>query len=173
MSSGALLVGEAPNRAGQGRRANTTLTGGRIARLHPRAGGLARTNLLRAWPGPQGKGSAFPLDLARPAASRLLARTPAGVPLLLVGTRVAAAFGLARQDYEYLEWMTRSFVRSPKGCIGVEPWEAPRHAPREVAVLPHPSGIVLWWNDPENVEAALEFFARLLGHGGRRNGARE
>lgn len=135
-----LLVGEAPNRAGQGRRPNTTFTGGRLARLGARE--LQRTNLLREWPGPQGKGSAFPLDLARPAAERLWRRHPKRRPFVLVGTRVAAAFGLARSRYEYLEWLD---LRG-----------------REVAVIPHPSGINLWWNEPEHVQQAADFFRALL-----------
>lgn len=44
-----LIVGEAPNRRGEGKRANTTLTGGRIARLADGARDLPRTNLLREW----------------------------------------------------------------------------------------------------------------------------
>lgn len=137
-----LIVGEAPNRAGQGRRPNTTLTGGRIARLHPRANEVPRTNILREWPGPQGKGSAFPLEIAGPAAMRLWRRKPLRVPFLVIGTRAAAAFGIRRQDYEYLEWF--------------------EHRGRLVAVCPHPSGIVLWWNDPANVVRAGRFFREMI-----------
>jgi uracil-DNA glycosylase len=135
-----LIVGEAPNRRGQGKRANTTFTGGRLAQLGARE--IARTNLLKEWPGPSGKGSAFPLELARPAAERLLRRVPRRVHLVLIGTRVAAAFGLPRARYEYLEWR--------------------RHRERWVAVCPHPSGVNLWWNDADNRDLAAEFFRQIV-----------
>jgi hypothetical protein len=138
-----LIVGEAPNRKGQGKRPNTTLTGGRIAKLHPRANTLPRTNILRQWPGAQGKGSAFPLGVARPAAARLWRRKPLRVSFLVIGTRAAAAFGIRRAEYEYLTWF--------------------EHRGRLVAVCPHPSGIVLWWNEQENRDRAVAFFRDLLG----------
>lgn len=144
-----LIVGEAPNRSGQGKRANTTFTGGRIAKMHPLANELPRTNLLREWPGSQGKGSAFPLELAKPAAARLLRRVPSRVPLLMIGTRVAAAFGMKRESYDYLAWYDRALVPGGKT--------------RRVAVCPHPSGIVLWWNDPQHVAEAEAFFERIFG----------
>jgi hypothetical protein len=131
-----LIVGEAPNRSGK-----TGLAGKRMADLG--TVGLPRKNLLQEWPGSEGKGSAFPMALAVPAAMKLWSRTPLRVPMLFVGTRVAAAFGLRdRAEYEFLWW------REYRG--------------RRVAVMPHPSGIVLWWNDPANVEAAGEFFRELV-----------
>jgi len=134
-----LLVGEAPNREGRGRLANTTRSGSVIASLGGRH--LPRTNLLREWPGPSGKGSAFPLMPAREAADRLLRRTLKSRPLVLLGTRVAGAFRLRRQDYELLEWLE---LRG-----------------RRVAVFPHPSGVNHWWNEPDNREAARIFLAAL------------
>lgn len=105
------------------------------------AQGLPRTNLLRAYPGRAGKGAAFPAEAGRAAAQRLLRRTRRDVPLVLLGTRVAASLGLRRADYDFLEWI--------------------EHRGRAMAVVPHPSGIVLWWNDPENRRAAREFFEEL------------
>lgn len=90
-------------------------------------------NLLRYWPGPEpgGKGSAFPMGEAREAARRLGLADGS----LLCGRRVAAAFGLARAPY--LEWVS----------IGA----------RRVAVIPHPSGVCRWWNEPSNLRAARRF----------------
>lgn len=131
-----LLVGEAPNASGEGRRPNTTFTGGRIAKM----GGhdLPRTNLLREWPGPQGRGSAFPMSLARPAAKRLWRRKPKRVAFVFVGKRVSQAFGWKG---EFFEW----------GDLDG----------RQVVSMPHPSGINQWWNDPANHEAASAFIAAL------------
>lgn len=97
-------------------------------------------NLLGYWPGPSpsGKGSAFPLDEARRAAETL----PLADGSLLCGRRVAQAYGLARVPF--LEWI------DARG--------------RRVAVIPHPSGVSRWWNDPENVRRARIFLeaARAL-----------
>ena len=94
-------------------------------------------NLLGYWPGPEttGNGSAFPAAEARAAAARI--RLADGS--LLCGRRVAAAFGLVNAPY--FAW------RDVDG--------------RRVAVVPHPSGVSRWWNDPENVARAREFLAAL------------
>lgn len=137
-----LIVGEAPNRSGKGMRANTTRTGQRIAEL----GGvdLPRTNLLRAYPGDDGKGAAFPVDAARESVRRLERRTPKRVAFLILGKRAARAFGVKS---DFLEWTS---VRG-----------------REVAVFPHPSGINMWWNDARNRAAAAEFFTEMMARCGR------
>lgn len=133
----ALLVGEAPNRSGEGKRANTTFTGGRIAQL----GGhdIPRTNLLREWPGVQGRGSLFPMELARPAAMRLWRRKPRRIAFVFVGRRVAQAFGWYGAYFEWGE------LRG-----------------RRVVTMPHPSGINHWWNDPHNTRTAARFIRSLV-----------
>lgn len=135
-----LLVGEAPARTTVGARPFTGRTGDRLAEL---AGlerlrdGFDAVNLLDRWPGPAGpKGSAFPLALARPAAEALRPRIRRR-RVILVGRRVASAFRLASLPY-----LT---------------WEG------QVAVLPHPSGVCRWWNEPENVELAAEFLRDCRG----------
>jgi hypothetical protein len=129
-----LVVGEAPGRVGAG----TTLEG--AARRVPEILRLERTNLLAEYPGRYGKGTHWPLALAKAEATYLLLEHPRR-PLVLMGARVAAAFELARSDYEWLEWF---------------PWRD-----RRLAVCPHPSGIVRWWNDPANVMLARKFFDAL------------
>lgn len=130
------IVGEAPSMrtsrpfAGRSGERLAELAGTSLEALRDR---YRLVNLLGYWPGPNasGKGSAFPMQEARPAAATL--RLASGS--LLCGRRVAAAFGLARAPY--LEWL------SVDG--------------RQVAVIPHPSGVCRWWNDPENVARARAF----------------
>lgn len=136
----ALIVGEAPARTTVGRPAFHGPTGRKIAALAGIADvrdGFDAVNLLDRWPGPSvGKGSAFPLDRARAAAESLLPRVLSRSRVLLAGRRVASAFRLG--GLEYLSWA--------------------RLGPStEVAVLPHPSGVNRWLNEPENVEALRRF----------------
>lgn len=112
--------------------------GDRLARLagmpgHRELRRRARlVNLLPAWPGKSGKGDAFPLREARDRARRLRTRGT----VLLAGRVVAAAFGLA--DAEYFE---------PRGRFHV---------------IPHPSGVSHWWNDPANVRRARRFLRAVF-----------
>lgn len=137
-----LIVGEAPARTTVGAPPFAGRTGARLAEL---AGidrlrdGFDVVNLLDRWPGPSGaKGSLFPLARAREAAV-LLAPRLRRRHVVLAGRRVAAAFWLARLPY--LAWET----------VGGA----------DVAVLPHPSGVCRWWNEPENVAAASAFLRGL------------
>ena len=131
-----LIVGEAPSMrtsrpfAGRSGERLAELAGTSLESIRDR---FRLVNLLGHWPGPDasGKGSAFPMEQARPAAATL--RLPGGS--LLCGRRVAAAFGLANAPY--FAW------RDVDG--------------RRVAVIPHPSGVSRWWNDPANVDAARSF----------------
>jgi hypothetical protein len=96
-----------------------------------------RVNLLPAFPGKAGKGDRFPRAAARQAALALLPALQ-GRRAVLLGGRVAAAFGLPRAPL--LVWQPL--------------------AGGEVAVAPHPSGINRWWNDPRNVRRAKRFWRR-------------
>lgn len=133
-----LLVGEAPCPAGNtepfdgpsGRRLALILGVGHAELLAT----TDRLNLLDSWPGACGKGSAFPAAEARAAAAVALALAPHRT-LLLAGRRVAAAFGL--RALPYLRW----------AVLGR----------RRVAVLPHPSGVNRWLNDPANRAATRDF----------------
>ncbi len=130
-----LLVGEAPCKAG-----GEPFTGRSGSVLEALAGFPPRrefecVNLLRTWPGHAGKGSAFPAAEARAAAQAMLSVLTRGRVVLVAGKRVAGAFGI-RQP-EYLRWYHL------EGLL--------------VGVLPHPSGINRWLNDPVNREAAGRF----------------
>ncbi len=91
-------------------------------------------NLLAAYPGREGRGAAFPIDEAREAAVALsdrLVTHPWGKQfgaVFLAGKRVARAWGLATAQY---------LVEQPG-------------FPVPTYVVPHPSGINRWWNEPEN-----------------------
>jgi hypothetical protein len=127
------MIGEAPGRGGDPSRACT----GRFMDALVNAAGITRwrylraferTNLLPSWPGKAGKGDAFPMAEAK----RLAAETPtAGRTILLCGRRVATAFGVSAP---FLACERRG---------GATFW-----------VLPHPSGLNRWWNDPENKRRA-------------------
>ena len=97
-----------------------------------------RVNVLRQWPGKNGKGDAFPLREARESAYNL-AQSFEGHRVLLLGNNVARSFDL-RMDY--LTW------RKVKGFV--------------VAVVPHPSGINRWWNLPKNRRKARRFLRTVL-----------
>lgn len=138
-----VLIGEAPARTTVGRPPFHGRSAARLARL---AGvddlrdAFELANLLDRWPGPErGKGSAFPLALARESAAELAPRLR-GRRAIFVGRRVATAF---RVRLPYLTW--RAVV-----AAGV---------PTMAAVLPHPSGVNHFWNDPASVELARAFLA--------------
>lgn len=133
-----IIVGEAPPRGGEGRPAFSGYAGRRLAAL----AGVAElsdafdaVNILDEWPGPQGKGSAFPDALAARAAMRLRGLLE-GRLVIVAGRRAARALGL-RAGY-------------------LEPVDAGWCA---AAVLPHPSGVNRWWNDPANRRRASAFLA--------------
>ena len=94
-----------------------------------------RADLLQAYPG-----SIWPKVQASAAAAALL---PAlrGRRVVLVGRGVAEAFGLRAPA---LEWTRLLYSGDASAYI-------------EVAYLPHPSGLNLWWNCPANTEAAAKF----------------
>lgn len=133
-----LLIGEAPNSSGTGGLHESTSSGRRLRSIG--ASGLRRTNALRRYAGPQGKGSRFPVEEAREGLARIWRRHPKRVAFVYVGKRVAAADGWRGG---FLEWG--------------------EHRGRRVATIPHPSGIVRWWNDDANVLAAARFFRELRG----------
>jgi uracil-DNA glycosylase len=133
-----LVVGEAPGRLSGVRPL------GSLDRKLPALRGVPRVNLLDRYPGSDGKGARFPIGPARTAAKSLLRAVPEA-SLVLVGRRVAEAFGFKTFAYDWFEWFS----------VGG----------RAYAVIPHPSGIVRWWNDPANRAAAERFadeIARLV-----------
>lgn len=96
-------------------------------------------NLLRRWPGRRvdGRGDRFPPARAKAAARAMKFRTTL---VVFAGTLVAKAFSF---DEEPLVW------REFRGT-------------RKAAVIPHPSGVNRFWNEPENVRSVRVFFALAL-----------
>lgn len=100
------------------------------------------TNVLDYYPGKSGKkGDRFPMAEARICANGK-AKAWTGATVVFVGLAVAEAFGAITPIP--FEW--RMY------------WPGFRGAP-----IPHVSGIVGFWNDPENVVRGQRFFDELLG----------
>jgi hypothetical protein len=124
-------------------------------------------NLLDYWPGPgHGKGSAFPMDEARLKARELVEAIRIPVPrtrlqtvrsfhvwngvkfykpkvVLLCGHRVASAFMIHRAKYFVTDLECRRVAGLP------------------TVVVPHPSGLNRWWNEPQNREQGKMFLDGL------------
>lgn len=101
---------------------------------------LEATNLLETFPGhAAGKGDHFPRRRARRCAKKMCGSLR-GRTVLLAGKRVAEAFGVVT---DYLTWHDH-----PEGFRAV--------------VIPHPSGVNRWWNDPENRRRFLRFARAVL-----------
>ena len=145
-----VLIGQAPGRNGD---LDAPLEGKIGRRLSKLAGittdeyleATERLNLLDDWPGKKGKGDEWPVKKAEKSADELRPNL-SGRRILFVGRNVARAFGF--DDVPRLEWRkTDEF---------------------EFAWIPHPSGIVLWWNDRENRERAGRFLRECFNRGDER-----
>lgn len=99
-------------------------------------------NLFDVYPGAARKGTKWDAPAAREKAAALIPTFSPGARVILVGRRVSTAFG-----YPWLSFLTWTYDDHPPGFY--------------VAVIPHPSGIVRWWNSPDNVEAARRFLRAL------------
>lgn len=141
-----VLVGQAPSRDTEGAapfsgRSGRTLE--RLAGLEP--GELpqrfALANVLQRWPGSAGaKGDKFPPAEARKAAASLL-EALSGRQVLAVGRATATVLGLPS-------------CRPPMLWFDHEPLAG-------LSMLPHPSGVNLWWNERRNRENAQTFLRAL------------
>lgn len=148
-----LIVGEAPSRLGDPAAPLEGKIGKKLARLF----GLdtedylavtERMNVLEEWPGKDEKGDAFPLEDARELADKKK-HLLMGRRVLFLGRRVEKAFGVVKSTA--LDWS----------------WNAELKA--LTAVLPHPSGVVRWWNEEENVKMAETFLRNALPAAKRRS----
>ena len=96
-----------------------------------------RINILDYWLGKFSKGDKFPMREAKRTA-RIKSYVISGRRILFVGLATARAFGF---DYAPLRW------RKFNGGIA--------------AILPHPSGVNKWWNDPANRKTARRFMSSV------------
>ncbi len=145
-----LLIGQAPCRTGDPSKPLTGAAGRRIAALM----GLTsfgylrrfdRVNVFDRFPGRKGKGDEFPLDAARFRAFAISSSyTIDGARpfVLFFGRKTGQAFYFREP---YLVWGTSALFGTSTRC----------------AVVPHPSGINRWWNDPANVRRARRFLRTL------------
>lgn len=156
-----LLIGQAPSAATDGMPPFSGRSGERLAGLAGLRDAAALReafevrNLFDKFPGKAAKGDRFPLGAAREEAARLRGRIAGGGfradRALLVGVGVARAFGV-----------------DPEPLLT---WRTDPRLPVPFAVLPHPSGVNLWWNLPRHVLAASRFLraaARASAEGDRR-----
>ena len=138
-----LAIGEAPNaRDHDGSGNGVALWCEAYEEKLPGLKQLRRVNLLPSYPGRMGRGSAFPMREARAAADVLWASQPLDVRFLILSLRAAEAFQIRRLGLQLAEWFEQDG--------------------RIVAVIPHPSGIVRWWNEGENREKAGAFMKGLV-----------
>jgi hypothetical protein len=140
-----LLLGEAPSRTSDPARPFDGHSGRRLQKLMPEGVALADVfelrNLLDEWPGASDKGSAFDFALARERCVEIINAWERFRLVVLVGRRVARAFGDGGLDY--LEVVGIAFPR---------------------VVFPHPSGVDRWWNEQANVERARRFMHDVALH---------
>lgn len=138
-----VIVGQAPSRKGNRRLPFEGRSGDRLANAfglldHVELRARFRVvNVLKRWPGAAAKGDLFPIDRAKRAARRL--HLPKGAILVLAGLGVARAFGFV--DPEFFRW---AIARG-----------------RRATVIPHPSGVSLWWNERSNRARAARFLRAL------------
>ena len=137
-----LLIGQAPGRRGD----STEPLQGRIGEKLTALFGLNeqqyleqfdRMNVLDFWPGRSGKGDKFPIHDAKRMASNKSANL-SGRRILFIGIATASAFGF---EYAPLKWRKFNGGRA--------------------AILPHPSGVNRWWNDPGNRKRASRFMMAI------------
>lgn len=112
-----------------------------------------RINLLPFFPGKHKRDDKFPMSPAKLSA-RAIRPLLANRMVILVGRNVANAFGLQAEWHDWVEWPVRRrcIVSRDTGCC-------------RIAVVPHPSGRNLWYNNEENRASAEAFWAEFLKNG--------
>lgn len=139
-----LIIGEAPSK----NEYPPTPIAGRIGRRLADMAGLTfedflekfeRVNLLAVRQDTAEKGFEFDLEYAKTSAMLLSMTLRLRPAVILLGRRVAKAFDL-KDDYF-----------APLTINGAPAW-----------IVPHPSGVSRWWNDPENEEKMRTFMIELV-----------
>lgn len=140
-----LIVGQGPSASSEGLPPfdPSTYSGRKLCEL----AGVERAeelgvvvNLLDRYPGRSRKGSKGDHFFAWKA-RQIAKKTPLHRfdRVVLVGRNVARSFGVG--DRPFLRWF--------------------EHRGTKVSIVPHPSGVNHWWNDPRNVRRARRFVRRL------------
>ncbi len=142
-----LIIGQAPSATSDPDQALSGASGERLAELAGLShAGFLRLfeciNLIEAYPGRKPKGDVFPVEAARESAlSLIFSGRMIDRRVVMLGASVADAFGL----YGEVPWLR---------------WH--RRATMSLALCPHPSRIVQWWNAPGNVADARRFWRALV-----------
>lgn len=156
-----LIIGQAPSKETVGKLPFSGKSGPRFASLlgvpHERLWEAFEVmNLIDYYPGPPKdgtkRGDAFPRIEARERAAQMKP-TLAGRTVVLVGMNVARAFGWG--DLPFFTWQEVELPRIPKDNGGFIASQT------RVCVVPHPSGINHFWNNPENVDNARSFMTQI------------
>jgi len=95
---------------------------------------------------PSSKGDLFDRAAARESWIELGSELPPNTLLLCAGRAVAKIVGVGHQA-----WFESGIMHNHRGRF-------------EVVVIPHPSGISHWWNDPEHVSEARDFLRSVITH---------
>jgi uracil-DNA glycosylase len=139
-----LIIGEAPSK----NEVTEHPIEGRIGRRLAACAGLTlpeflahfdRVNLLHVRQDTKEKGFEFDAAAARKAATLLKPSFKRGQTVLLLGGRVAEAFGI---HDAYFTWHVVNGAR--------------------LYIVPHPSGVNRWWNDPINKLCAEQFMQAIV-----------
>jgi len=147
-----LFVGQAPSQETDGMPPFTGKCGRRLADLMSMSQKEMLTkhdfvNVLDRWPGSSRKGDQFPIKEAIQAAN-VLRPTLSGRWVILLGSNVAKAFKI--KSFRYFNSFELPVDPTPGSPM--IPW---------VCVVPHPSGVNRWFNDPTNKLVAKKFFQEL------------
>lgn len=139
-----LIVGQAPAKGNNGAPALSGRSGARLRKLLSCADDVEFRaqfdvfNILPKWPGKAGKGDRFPMATAKAIAKRVRFRAER----VLVLGKAAEAFGVD----VWFQW-------------------SPAEPTTRICAVPHPSGVNRWWNEPNNMALASDFFVQMrAGH---------
>lgn len=136
------IVGQAPSRTSDPAAPLSGPVGQRVRRLLKLSdeewARAFKANAVERFPGKLGRGDAFPLARARREVARL-SDDLAGRLVFVLGKRTAKALGVEP-----------TFLQLSRG---------PRF---DSIVVPHPSGVNRWWNDPANRRRAQRAIGRVL-----------
>jgi len=151
-----ILIGQAPNCHNDERHALEGRIGARLCRLfgcqeEDYLKWTQRFNVLPRWPGKTGKGDKFPLALARQNARRMR-YSLAGCHVMFVGVATAKVFGVTHIPFR---WVKVEIAEHNVGSFSA-------------AVVPHPSGVNMWWNLECNKNKARRFMCRAWINHARR-----
>ena len=140
-----LIVGEAPGKNGNASKPIEGRIGARLATccglsLAEFLTTFDRVNLLDVQPQDSGKGMTFNVKEAARVAQGLEQTFVPGQFVLLLGKRVASAFGLV--NVTYFDWFALNHAKA--------------------VIVPHPSGANRWWNVQENELQMIRFMSGLV-----------